>query len=498
MQANSLRDWVKDHHAGLLLAIILCISLFLRFYDLGTESIWLDEAESIKESALSIQEIADHSNQPPLYFLLLRGWIHLFGTSEAAIRSLSALFGVLAVLLVFLGGKALLGQRAGLIGAFLASFAFFPIAYSQDARAYSLLLMLSALSGWIFIEIIRTDKKWLYPLYLVSGLLLVYTHFYGLFIIFSQVVHFLVFLKKYKTQRWKFLASIATLLIALIPFYFLLKNRISTISSHGFWISRPGLMTLLDTPAYFFSTGRFRFAVLALVLLLVLLGLLVIKKVKAGYQARKSRNKQSSPVWQIRLECPEVIVFLLLWSVLPILIPFIESQFMTPVYQAKYAIGAFPALCLLAAGGLSKIKWPLVFYTVLILIVLFSSIGLYDYYKNDNKEQWREVARLIESRAQPEDVMVVCKGYYQVPFNYYYKGNLPAKGISDLEDARKFVDTETDRMSKNQSNLWLVLAYDKGQVLDYFLETYGQESLKLGRKYVGITVFQFDIAASTR
>jgi len=145
MPANSWIDWGKRHYVVLLLGLVLAISLFLRFYDLGTESIWLDEAESIRESALSPRGIAEHANQPPLYFLLLRGWIHLFGTGEIALRSLSAVFGVLAVWLVFLVGKALFNPRVGLISAFLTSFAYFPLAHSQDTRAYSLLLLLSLL-----------------------------------------------------------------------------------------------------------------------------------------------------------------------------------------------------------------------------------------------------------------------------------------------------------------------------------------------------------------
>jgi mannosyltransferase len=498
MSANSWGDWVKHHQTGLFLAVILLISLFLRFYDLGTESVWLDEAASIKESALSIQGIADHSNQPPLYFLLLRGWINLFGLSETSIRSLSAVFGVLAVLFIFLAGKALLNPRVGLIGAFLASFAYFPVAYSQEARSYSLLLMLSALSFWIFIEIMRTDKKWLYPVYLVTGLLLIYTHFYGLFIIISQVLYFIIFFKKYKSQRWKFMASTAALVIALIPFVLLLKNRISNIYGDGFWLPRPGLMTLVNTPAGFFGTGSLRYVNLALIILLAILGFFTIKTVQNKFTRTKGEKYRNNPVRQIHPESRETIVLLLLWAGISILVPFIESQFMTPVYQAKYAIGAFPAFCLLAANGLNNIKWQWVFYPVLILIVVLSSLGLRDYYRYDIKEQWREVARMIDSKAQSEDIIVVCEGYYATPLNYYYKGNLQEKGINNLEEAQKFVSSETDNMSKNQSKLWLVLVDNKGQILDYFLKSYGKDSVKLAKRYVSITVLQFDIAVSAQ
>ncbi|MBN1188355.1 MAG: glycosyltransferase family 39 protein [Dehalococcoidales bacterium] len=497
MAVCSIVDWAKHHRTALLLAGILLVSIFLRFYDLGAESVWLDEAESIKESALSIQKIAEHSNQPPLYFLLLRGWIHLFGTNEIALRSLSAIFGVLAVLLVFLTGRALFNPRVGLIGAFLVSLAYFPVAYSQEARAYSLLLMLSLLSMWTFVEILRTGKYWTYPAYFASGFLLIYTHFYGLFIILSQVLFFLLFYKKYKDQRWKFLYSAGPLLISVIPLILLLKNRISVIYTHGFWIPRPGVGELFSTISNFYAMGPGRIAIPVIICLLAIAGLFIIARMeKKPLRVKARKHQRDKPVWQIHFESPERTVLLLLWLGLPVLIPFIESQIMTPVYQSKYAIGALPALCLLSANGLNNIRWTWVFYPVLIVIVVLSAIGLHSYYINDIKDQWREVAGLIDAEAGVEDVIVVCEEYHRVPLNYYYKGNLRREGINSLQDAKKFVDSETGSMSGKEGRLWLVLVYNKQPVLEYFIDSYGQSSIDLARRYTGITVVRMDIAAS--
>jgi mannosyltransferase len=192
---NLLKEWVKRHRIILLLAAILILAIFLRFYELGTESIWLDEAESIRESAMAIPQIAQHTNQPPLYFLILRIWIELFGTGETALRSLSAMFGILAIAVVFLVGSSLANQRVGLIGAFLASISGFLIYYSQEARAYCLLLLLSLLSYWFFIEVLKKDRLGWYLAYFVSTILMLYTHFYGLFIFFPQILVVLIFLK---------------------------------------------------------------------------------------------------------------------------------------------------------------------------------------------------------------------------------------------------------------------------------------------------------------
>jgi len=499
MERVPLTDWIKHHRILLLLSIILIISIFLRFYDLGTESIWLDEAASIKESSLTLQGIADHTNQPPLYFLLLRVWISLFGTSEIALRSLSAIFGIFAVLIIYLVGKSLFNDRVGLIGAFLSSFAFFPIHYSQDARAYSLLLLLSLLSYWFFIKLIKKDYYLNYLAYFISSILLAYTHFYGLFIIASQFIFFLVFFKKYKAQGWKYLTTILALIIALIPFVLLLKHKITVIAGTGFWIPKPDFSTLLDTLVIFSSFGSTRYVVFIIFILLAISGIFIIKqsgrKLARG-QLKKHKDKLEQ---QTQLGSSETIAMLILWLFTPILIPFIESQFMTPIYQSKYAVGAFPAFSILVANGLSRIKWRWGFYSILILIVILSSIGLQTYYKYPVKEQWREVAQLIDSNSKSDDIILVSEGYYLSPFNYYYKGNLREVGINNLEDAQQFVRSENEIASDKQTRFWLVLAYNKRQILNYFVNTYGKDSVEIAQIYGGkITVVRFSPTSSSK
>jgi hypothetical protein len=167
---------------------------------------------------------------------------------------------------------------------------------------------------------------------------------------------------------------------------------------------------------------------------------------------------------------------------------------MTPIYQAKYTIGAFPALCLLVANGLSNIKWQWIFYPVLILIVILSSLGLEQYYQSPTNEQWKEVAQLVDSNSKPNDVIVFCEQYYNIPFDYYYKGDLQQTGFNDVEEAKKFVDSTGKDIPSKSGRIWLLLAYNKDQIVDYFLTTYGQSSVTIAKRYTGITVVLFDLS----
>jgi len=490
---NTPVGWAKHRQAAILLFLILVLGAFLRFYDLGAESIWLDEAFSIKESFLSIPDMANSSNQPPLFFLLLRGWISLFGTGEIAIRSLSAVFGLISVFLVFLVGKSLFNQRTGLIAAFLSSIAYYPVQLSQDARAYSLLLLVSLLSYWFFIQILKNDRLRLYPLYFLSTLFLVYTHFYGLFILASQVILFAIFFSRYRPQRWKFISVLGLTALSLLPFALLLKDRISSIASDGFWLSKPGFGDIISTLTAFSGVGPARYLLLAIFISLALLGIVTLARVNKFKMPNRPRKYQQENSWRIQVDHPERYSLLLLWLFVPILIPFIESQFMTPIFQSKYAIGAYPALCLLAAGGLNNLKWQWIFYPVLSLIVILSSIGLQQYYRYDTKEQWREVAQLITSEAQLGDILFISEKYYQEPFAYYYKGEIEQIGFNDLDEAKILLDSTLLNTGQKPERIWLILTYGKDQAAGYFIKTLGKDALQYYKKYHAITVYHFDL-----
>ena len=124
-----------------LLLIILAAAAGLRFYNLGAQSLWADEGNSAALAGRSFAGIAaDASNDihPPLYYWLLHLWTRLFGTTEAALRSLSALIGTLLVLAVATLGTKIFNSATGLVAAAFAALAPFQVYYSQEARMYIL------------------------------------------------------------------------------------------------------------------------------------------------------------------------------------------------------------------------------------------------------------------------------------------------------------------------------------------------------------------------
>jgi mannosyltransferase len=140
---------------GVALFCIVLIGAFLRFYHLGTQSLWYDEAFSVWISKLSVPQLVQATAvdvHPPFYYLLLHYCMMFFGTSESTVRLLSALFGILAIPMIYMVGRQLFNREAGLMAALILTFSSFNIAYSQETRMYSLMALLALLSMYYFIR----------------------------------------------------------------------------------------------------------------------------------------------------------------------------------------------------------------------------------------------------------------------------------------------------------------------------------------------------------
>ena len=124
---------------------LTALAAALRFSTLGLQSYRHDEAVTAGRVLFAslprtMHEVWAGESTPPLYYLLAWLWSHLFGVREAGLRSLSALFGTATVPLAYLVGRELIGRRAGLAVAAIVAVEPMLVWYSQDARAYALLV----------------------------------------------------------------------------------------------------------------------------------------------------------------------------------------------------------------------------------------------------------------------------------------------------------------------------------------------------------------------
>lgn len=169
-----------------LALLITASGAVLRFYHLGARVFWIDEALSIAYARLSFPQFlkvlwAREINMA-LYYLLLRGWIHL-GSSEAVVRGLSAVAGTITVPLIYRLGRRLYDAPTGALAALLLAFNAFAIRYSQEARAYSLVALLVTASTLLLVEAVerRTQRAW--TAYAICSAAAVYAHVLALLVV---------------------------------------------------------------------------------------------------------------------------------------------------------------------------------------------------------------------------------------------------------------------------------------------------------------------------
>jgi len=480
---SKVTGWIKTHKFILILLLIIFLGGFLRIYDLGAESIWHDEVSSIEQAKQNLSEVIrtalDTHNSPPLYFITLHYQMLLFGSSETAVRFPSAIFGILSLFFIYKLGCQLFNKKIGLISSFLLAISTFAIYYSQDARPYSLFLLMTLLSFYFFIQILKINSKWYYLGYSLANILLLYSHLFGLFVVITQIIYFAIFWKKYRQQRLKFAGVQVASVLASIPLVILVVTRFYETTEWGGsigWIAEPSFMSMVHT----FTDFAGDYIMMAIFLVLFLIGLFSLLK-------REGR-------WTFRFDSSGELVLLLMWLSFPIIIPFALSMILTPMYVNRYLISALPAFLVLAAKGTGSFPDIKVTYILLFIITILSIILLGAYYSEPTKEQWRETAEFIEYRAQADDVIILCADYTQGDFEYYYKGGLEKYGIARSVTDSQRIDAVVDNASLGKERLWLVLS-NTGLAIteEYLLSSFGKQSVIEHEELVGVEVYLFDL-----
>lgn len=227
---------------------LLVMGAFFRLYQLGRDSLWWDEIQTIirvKESYWTMLRLAYLSTIDPhllLYDSLVHGMLY-FGRSDFIVRLPSAVFGILAIILIFKVGKLLFDSDVGMISAFLLSISAVHIAYSQELRAYSLLVFLSLLSLLFFYQALFNNKKKYWIGYILSTALCLYTHYFAFFILLIEIAFVACLLGDYFLKKRKkveitpkviapFLISLAIIFLLYLPWLPAFVKH-ALVRSHG-------------------------------------------------------------------------------------------------------------------------------------------------------------------------------------------------------------------------------------------------------------------------
>ena len=411
-----------------LLVVILLLACSLRFYQLGAQSLWNDEGTSVAVAQRDLATIArDAANDihPPLYYWLLSGWVRLFGISETAVRSFSALLGVALVALTFALGRRLAGPWIGLAAAFLSAIDPFQVYYSQEARMYILLAVLTASTMLALVRVIQ-GASWLPWIALIlleaAGL---YTHYSFVFVLLALNLAAVLWLvqagrrARGLEQVLNWVLSQTAVILLYLPWLSTAVRQVTTWPSPG--RSTAFFSALADTWRWlvFGPTVETSEALFPLLVAAILTAI--------GLWALGRHNRWSAGL-------------LALWLGLPVFLMFSLGLYREA--YLKFLLVTTPALGLLMAGGLTcespilsrnaqrsaRITYYALRSAVYLLILLLPTArALHQLYADPSyaRDDYRSIAAYIQVTGRNGDAILLNAPGQKEVFEYYYQGNLP-------------------------------------------------------------------------
>jgi hypothetical protein len=203
---------VRSRPAQVLLGIVV-LAAALRFWRIGHQSYWLDEAFTARivrgDLGSMIDGVRHTESTPPLYYALAWMWERVFGWHEAGLRSLSALFGVATVPAAYVAARAAFDtERAGLIAAALFAVNPYFAWYSQEARAYALLVLLCTIA--LACLLARRPVGWG-----IASALALAAHYFAAFLVVPMAVWLLW--RRRSRAAWVGVAIPAAAAVLLLP-----------------------------------------------------------------------------------------------------------------------------------------------------------------------------------------------------------------------------------------------------------------------------------------
>ena len=206
------RTWVP-------VATFTAIGAGVRFVGLDRQSFWIDEIVTAGLLAKPLPEmlgtLPDSESTPPLYYVLAWLWSRVAGVDEAGLRSFSALLGTLTIPISYAAARSLVSHRTGVIVAALAAVSPLLVWYSQEARAYSLFVLLGALSFLAFAQVLAAPSPRSLAFWAGASSLLLLTHYFGVFLVAAEAA---ILLYRHRSRAtWAATAAIVGVGLAVLP-----------------------------------------------------------------------------------------------------------------------------------------------------------------------------------------------------------------------------------------------------------------------------------------
>ena len=406
----SLKSRVTGSSTASWLGGLIVIAAALRLLQLGSHSLWFDEAISAIAARYDLVTIATQNLDPmapPLYFVLMGAWVRgttILGlpVSEAALRLPSAVFSVMALIPVYAVARKMFNSKVGLFAVLFMTVLPVQVSYAQEARAYGLVIFWSSMILWLFLRAAEGDRRRDWWWLALACLLGIYIHYLIALLVAALQVYALSI-----SDRRRLLSQMvrvdAVLLIGLLPLASSVLYQATQLSA-AFKLDRPSVLAPLLTIT-FWLFGYIRTAWFVPFALFIGLALVATLTASARWQPVVERN-------YIKLLLSTIFV--------PMLIMVGLSYAVRPIYFDRYFAFASPALVIFLAQGIErKPKWLIRLLLSGLLILSVIKLGEQYTQPDPARPPFRDASDYIATHAQPGDVVFHLHDSTFPSFRYY-------------------------------------------------------------------------------
>ncbi len=445
--SDTARPWQRNA-ALAVLVVAVALGAGVRLVGLTVQSLWLDELFSVvfSRSELAVAEIvrvyADDVH-PVGYPLLLHGWLVVFGDTDLAARSLSAVLGVLGIVVVFGAARRLGGPEMGAIAALLVAVNPMHIEYSQEARSYALVFLLAAASFAALVELVHRPRWRSAVAYGAATAAAAHVHYYALVMLLGQAAAAaaVLIVRRAGWREWRAAVLGASLVgVAVLPWLGPLR-RVAAMDEY--WPPPPQAWFFIDYFHDYFGHN-------------LLLTLVMAVLVAAGATAAVwSRDRDGSGAAVLP---PAGLVAWLLGGPVAVglLVVYLRSVAVVPMLMPRFTLVFLPALLMLAALGASLLRPPVLRRGTVSAVAVLAIAGILwsGYYTDPRKAQWREAVQHMVSDHRFDSDQDACLATLAPGFQYYANQLQPGFEVGDatLDGLRTLLDR------RPRPVLWLLLA----------------------------------------
>jgi 4-amino-4-deoxy-L-arabinose transferase-like glycosyltransferase len=415
-----------------LLLGVVALALGLRVQGIADDGYWLDEMTSLRDAARPVSRLLagrGGASHPPLYHLMLKGWVALFGTSEVAVRMLSAILGTATVGATFALFRALHGRAVGLAASLLLAVSFHHIVFSQEARMYALFGLLAVLSALTLWQALANGGRNRWALCVACAVLMVYTHHLAWAVLFGLVAATLLAVATRETRAGalrEFAIAAPAVLLAAAPsallYVFGGKGEMTYRFWQPYWSVKdmgdlaalwvPG-MPLLAPESSLYGPNPPRFpwmpwlpALLALPALFLALAWL-----RGGGRAGTTPSPRPPPL------------LFHAGALYAGIAAFVVVAVFKPIWHVRYVFVLLPFFLGGLAAGLAAIRTTRVRVAAAAVAVALSLPGLVQEKQRPGRTQWRETAAVL-AELKNEPVYLLGSRSARAGLAWYYKGKI--------------------------------------------------------------------------